>query len=217
LIDAGVLWTLRVEAQFYLLLPFLAWFAKGKRIFLLLSATLLLYFLCRNLPTESWSHYTFTVFLKLSLVGFGFGIFTAYCERSARILSWLQSNRFTVIAVAALIALFFIQPDGYSFTESALLWLPFASIAAGGIFAKLLRGPITLFLGGISYSYYLIHGLILFLFSRAIDHQTAFAKLTGGQFFFFVFSSYFLSVAVASVIFRWVEYPFLSDSRAAKN
>jgi peptidoglycan/LPS O-acetylase OafA/YrhL len=101
--------------------------------------------------------------------------------------------------------------------EPCLLWFLFANIVAGGRAAKWLHGSFILFLGSVSYSFYLTHGLILFLLSRSIDHHTDFAKLSGGQFFCFVLGGYFLAVLFASVVFRWVEYPFLTDSRAARN
>ena len=41
LIDAGVVWTLRFEWMFYLVLPFLRWFTRGPRFLLLLGAALI--------------------------------------------------------------------------------------------------------------------------------------------------------------------------------
>lgn len=169
LIVKGVTWTLLYEAWFYASLPLLVLvFLKKNALWVKVIAlgTVALLFWLNHI--EFWIAATF--------LG---GVFAVYWRMDKRRIELAQTRIATVIAIACLsgVVLFLYKP--FNAVGIVLLSVFFAVIASGNTLFGLLKMRPALWLGEISYSIYLCHGLVLWLIMQNIlprlqgyDHTT---------------------------------------------
>jgi peptidoglycan/LPS O-acetylase OafA/YrhL len=196
---AGVPWSLPYEWLFYLALPALAFAAGRARKPIGASVStlaLIALFYCFG-----W-HNPFTPNILLSFIG---GVIAAHWVRSP-VLRDLGSRRGAGYgAVAALLAVVLFMPTAYRWPSTLGLTVFFVVIASGHDLWRLLRLPGLLWLGDISYSVYLLHGLLLWtVFQHGLPHALAIsapvylgASLVNGV----------VLVLAASAVFLVVERP----------
>ncbi|MEO7414193.1 MAG: acyltransferase, partial [Opitutaceae bacterium] len=170
-IIANVPWTLALEWMFYLLVPLVGWFASGvfrTGLFLGLAyvalqllmtdyAILLLPGPVRTLGLQTAYHLTRT---------FAGGILVA------ALLPWLQARLvrlnlkhpgFSAVSLGGVLGVLLFADPVYAFRQSVPLLIPFALIVLGNDWFGILSSAPSQFLGRISYSLYLLHGLVLHL------------------------------------------------------
>ena len=205
---AGVNWTLIYEWTFYFLLPVLA----------------ALYLVARRSP---W------VTVLLLAVGLivtiqGFNLFTLtssgsflYFILGGLTYSWGQNPRLkglikaashpaaAAVPVVALTILLVFYPEAYGLPQALLMFLVFAPIAWGCSLGGLLKiRPIRL-LGEISYSVYLLQGVVLYV-AFTILWPTFFARPRSvGVVFTALFVSGVVLILLSTLTFRLVEAPFI--------
>ncbi|MDR3531477.1 MAG: acyltransferase [Rhodopila sp.] len=152
---AEVTWSLRYEWLFYLALPLLAFVAGRARhkLAALLSATGLTA-MCFWLER----HGTFSVGILQSFLG---GIVAARVVRSPALAAAGRTPAAGLAAIAALLAVITFLPTAYTWKATLGLSLFFAVVASGHDLWGALRLPGLLWLGDITYSIYLLHGLLL--------------------------------------------------------
>jgi peptidoglycan/LPS O-acetylase OafA/YrhL len=158
LIIAGVTWTLRYEWVFYLTLPLIAWMLRGRgKILLLLSAALTVYFyvLPATIPYIS----LFTPYFIL----FWAGGLTAYAYRFENLRGLAREPATSGVAIAALLAVLFGFDNALGTLPILLMTVFFVSVALGNSLGGLLNLRTSILLGNISYSIYLLHGIVLYL------------------------------------------------------
>lgn len=163
IIIAGVDWTLKYEWLFYLSLPLISFVIfKLWRMFsfLLLALVVMLYFL--QVEMLSFNTQLFILFMV--------GGIASYIEQNISIPDYIIKNKFCSLAslVAIVFSLFF--PDTSLFFPNPLGILQVLSMSIFFILVTLgndMFGLFSLksskFLGEISYSIYLLHGIVLYL------------------------------------------------------
>ncbi|XHX80194.1 MAG: acyltransferase family protein [Stenomitos frigidus ULC029] len=199
LINASVQWTLTYELQFYLILPFLVWFAKPSRF-----SGLFLTFLALSLVSSYQP--------LLTVMSFLFGMTAAYFIRrfkpnQQRFLSWQASLGIILLLVAIPTAL--PQPYLYNVGVIALIFFAFVLIAYGNDLFGLLTASASRYLGTISYSVYLLHGIIFFSVLRLVNQIYPIAGMHPIYFWMLVGLCGLIVISLSGLTYRYIEYPFL--------
>jgi peptidoglycan/LPS O-acetylase OafA/YrhL len=203
--NAGVVWTLWYEWMFYLALPFIAWLALGRRIF--------------GLAMIAYALAIIGLWLNLNLQPGLFFILGMLCPvliEDQRLRSRLIHPVAAGLAVTATMALFWLC-RGYLFAKvpsisiAAALFPVFLAAASGNTFFGFLTHPAIRCLGAMSFSLYLLHGIVFQLVFRLLK--------TGGLTDLPQTDCWLIIIvtAVATTLFcagtyRWIEFPFLSIS-----
>jgi len=203
--NAGVVWTLWYEWMFYLALPFIAWLAVGRKTFGFAMVVYLLAFI--------------GLWFKLNLQPALFFILGMLCPvllESQPLRSQLVRPTAAGLALFATLSLCGLG-RGYLFTKvpsislAGALFPLFLVAAAGNNFFGFLTHPAIRCLGAMSFSLYLLHGIVF----RLIFHILETAGLTG-----LPQPDYWLVIIITAVVitflcaatYRWIEFPFLSIS-----
>jgi peptidoglycan/LPS O-acetylase OafA/YrhL len=229
----GVLWTLAVEVEFYVVFP-LVWWCFRRQPWVTAAALVGIAF--------AWRHYFYSccfsssfLYMEQNLPGFldifAIGMISAhvYVHYGTAIARTVQRRyAATIVGIGGLGLLALLQHDIYAHRDinqwagvwdldhRPLLGLAFALAALGSIAAiplwrKLLANPVFLYLAGISYNLYLYHQLVareLLLhhwppFSTADQHDD---PHWGPLFNVMAFAA---SIAAATVITYFFERPIL--------
>ena len=163
LIIAGVTWTLRYEWVFYLALPILAWMLVPVRWWALAAGVAVVGYGYRRAVEIPWSGLNARFFV-LFVVG---GVAAA----AYRVPAWraLSQHRATsVVALAALLTRLCGVTVDLSPFALVLLAVFFIPVALGNSLFGILRLNGSILLGDVSYSLYLLHGIVLYaVFSLA--------------------------------------------------
>lgn len=178
----GVLWTLAVEVEFYMVFP-LVWWCFRRQPWMTTAALIGIAF--------AWRHYFYSccfsnsfLYMEQNLPGFldifAIGMISAHVYvRYGLAMGRTMQRRFaaTLVGIGGLALIVFLQYDIYAhrginqwagvwdLDRRPLLGLAFALAALGSIAAiplwrKVLANPVFIFLAGISYNLYLYHQLV---------------------------------------------------------
>lgn len=212
---ASPLWSVSVEEQFYLVWPLLIFFFGVKRLPQIAVLMLVIAFAMRIILAVArigdpavWCN----TFARLdpialgALLAYGLGGRTPNLKAVSRIalgagglLFWLLTSRyFSLFGVSSLITYPAVAVGSVMLLIAALR--PEAN--------RLLRSPLSLlvYLGRISYGLYVFHLLALAMMS-----QQLYVPVIGLQLGFTsrLIISFFFTVALAAISYRWLELPFL--------
>jgi peptidoglycan/LPS O-acetylase OafA/YrhL len=225
LINASVVWTLMFEAAFYLLLPLIFFLFKGYRIFLHLGiACAVSWTLARHGFTEFSPTLVragilpFLTFALNSVFGFGFGIgmLVAFlyvrCPKHWRHM--LKQRRLIPIPLFCLAAPALFHVGSYSAAEFWLLGVAFLFIAAGNDFLGLLSSRAVFQLGTVSYSFYITHGIVLFVLSHLFNRWTPIRTMPPLQYWSLIGLVGVTAVCFSTLLYWLVERRFMRRSPA---
>jgi len=214
----GVTWTLRFEFLFYLLIPFLGWFAQT------LSKTLLFVVGCNLLYAASLfvhaDHWHPPGFFQLQALDrflsftFCVGMLTAHVVRMRRIRAFAHSLWAAPLSLLLIAAGLCFLPAQHGPLESLCFAIPFVAVACGCNFWGALRSRALLFLGQISYSVYLIHCLVYGAILLPLYGVFGYALQNPRLYWAIIFLSAPVIIAVATLWHRCLELPFLPKKRA---
>lgn len=201
-IGAGVTWTLRWERSFYIALPFFAFFLR-------LNVSWI-WFLIVGVAT------IITLIGDGELISLCFigGIIAAFIVKNNFHLEFFRKFGFGLFAVVCLV--FEINYFKSSFQPLALLPISifFIAAVADNVLLKVLSFKASQFLSTISYSIYLLHGIVLFVvFKFVIGFEVA-RELSVIQHWSVVAACSVILVLVSSITYRFIELPFLNLAKS---
>jgi len=209
LLSRSVLWTLQAEFWFYVLMA-AAVLTFGRKSLLFLAIAGIAVAWPFKLGALSVPYTTPPWALILYMDQLMTGVVCAFAVRqgSAALRISLQNRAFLWVPLTAILALATLRFRGYDyswfFSSSAVAYLTAVIILHQ--WANPFKGdyePIAT-LGRISYSVYLVHGVVLdFVSGHIFPHTLQFLFYSG------------IIVAVSMMTYRWVELPFINRSKRA--
>jgi len=196
LINAGVNWSLYWEWIFYFSLPWIS-LALGFR-------TSLWYLILATVIVIS----AFNSSL-LYIPPFMVGIVTAFVIRNDFLVNIFKKNILGFIAFLLLIfeVTYFYSVHGW--IQSLLLGIFFITIVVNNDFFKVFKVRASQFLGTISYSIYLLHGIVLFVSFRLIIGTNVAKTFSVFEYLMLNLAIAVFIVAVSALTYKFIEYPFL--------
>lgn len=172
-IIAGITWTLALEWQFYLLLPFFGWFSRraSRLIWFILACgsvyCISKYFLPGTLgrmPHLSILPLQLEITSKFMLLGFGGGILVSVMQPKLRMINRLSARQASWALLGCYLAYLMI-PRSETLLEIFLL-CGFALVVQGADLFGMITTRSVRLLGIISYAVYVVHGIVYYLASR---------------------------------------------------
>lgn len=215
---AGVLWTLRIECIFYLVLPLLVVLVPGRRLLFALAALALLYLPLRLIARGHWidparvpaALLTVQEVLHRALLGFAPGMLAAYLRlRHPALIERVSQRWLGLVPALALVAVVTFTNSG-SYGAAALLALAFVFVALGSDIFGLLLQPALLAMGLVSYSTYLLHGIVLWVVLHGLNELTPIAQMSGLQYWLWVGPLGLVVLLLSVLSYRLVEARWLA-------
>jgi peptidoglycan/LPS O-acetylase OafA/YrhL len=213
-ITAGVFWTLQVEWLFYLTLPLLRPFRAPWK-FLALMACLFTFSsvaLARMAPAATPQAMTLqlAVFFCFALSSsFSVGMLAAWLFGNARFERIFGSRWMPPVALFLVgLELFRVRPE-YTWREPLLLAPAFLMVVAGNSIYGLLTSPPARALGLVSYSFYILHGTVLYLCIRAAGRILPVTQLSAPAYWLLIGAIGILVALLSTLSYRFIERPFL--------
>jgi peptidoglycan/LPS O-acetylase OafA/YrhL len=224
----GPLWSIAVEAQFYILFPIVVLLIKrwglipvvvgGISIGLLYRTGVYLYFddlTYRQVPKPYLQG-----FWLARIPNFLLGILLAFVWTKLPESEKENSRQGLLILVSGIITLALTWIIIFYFRQSSMIIrelgfaLGYALIVYGalkGALHSILTSRWLLFTGRISYSFYLTHAPVILLLGYCV--QTFFGEISVSAGFFVMMISVLISYGVAYLFYRWIETPFLQHAK----
>jgi peptidoglycan/LPS O-acetylase OafA/YrhL len=224
-INASVVWTLMFEVIFYLLLPVVFFLFKGYRIFIYLAIACAVSW---ALARHGFVAFTpalvrggllpFIAFAVNSVFGFGFGIgmlvAVLYARCPKRWWQVLKQRSLLPIPLFCLAAPVLFKVGLYSPAEFWLLGVAFVFVVAGNDFFGLLSSKSVFLLGTVSYSFYITHGIVLFVISDLFNRWVQIRTLSPLQYWSLIGVVGVTSVCFSTMLYWTVERRFMTRSSA---
>jgi len=201
-INAGIHWTLHFEWFFYLMLPILAIFLRSKKM--LIMALPLVFYALSSDQRGYWAI-------------FFFGIMAAHIYNKYPSFLFFKNKISSILPIAGIILIYFMSYKPYSFSQYFVSLAVFLCFVYGADIFGFLRTQVAKFLGILSYSIYLIHGIVLFGVLNTYDYFRPITETTPFMFWSLITISGLLTIVVSSVTYRFVEYPFIKMIKDGKN
>jgi peptidoglycan/LPS O-acetylase OafA/YrhL len=219
-----ITWSLCIEEQFYLTLPWLIRFLNPKRLVTTVCAVILFAPIFRVAvilfwPDHRWAGY---VLLPGRADALMLGVLGAIAVRNAASRAWLESNRTTMrlmLAVLALGLLFFLKFSWFytslgmeivGYTWLALFYLCvllYALTAGGGLLSRFLRLRPFGWLGTLAYGVYLYHMFVIWIIFGTI--YAYWPRIKNLQGVGVSFLALFILLALARISWLYFEKPLL--------
>ena len=196
-INAGVTWTLSYEWIFYLAMPTLA-------------------FLLRNKTTNFWLAFSLISVCVLAIFNpilggkaFLGGIIASYLIRNDEFKLFAASNIASILVVISL----FSAVVFFSYSESfalVLLMIAFILVACGNNLYGALIHPVSKALGNLSYSIYLLHGILLFVtFNILIDKPFVTSPIVYWGIILIITP---ILILICHYTYHYIEYPLMKST-----
>lgn len=206
LINAGVVWSLSYEWLFYASLPILSILLLKKKtstIYVTLSVLFVfIYFIVHNI---NYNH----------LLSFFGGIITSLIiKHNSKRINFNSKINSIIILLCLFIMLLFRSPDNY--ICKILLTIIFILIALGNDFFGILKSSRLKLLGDISYSIYLIHGIIIFIIMFFYFNLDKAKQLSSTNFCITIFIITPIIVITSYLTHKYIEMPFINYSKKIK-
>jgi peptidoglycan/LPS O-acetylase OafA/YrhL len=202
LINSGVVWTLRFERSFYIALPFFAFFLRLNVSWLWFLATGVMTILVIIGDGEA---------ISLCFVG---SILAAFIVKNNFQLKFFKKLGFGLFAILCLI--FEMNYFKTSFHPLALVLISvfFIAAVADNVLLKIFNSKASQFLSTISYSIYLLHGIVLFVVFKFVIRFEVAREFSVVQHWCVAGVCVAILILVSSLTYRFIELPFLNLARS---
>ncbi|EOI3503181.1 acyltransferase family protein [Cronobacter dublinensis] len=192
-IMAGVTWTLQYEWFFYFSLPIL--FVIKKKAFPVAIVCLIVFLYA---PVDSKTQYVFSL-----LSCFACGIICQ--EMYSRFRVTKKTAEF--ILLSSVILLVLVQPSIHNGKASLLCGLIVYAIVNGASFFNLLSSRGMVRLGEISYSIYLMQGIVFYTVFKLLDQSGIEINIFSVKYYLYTFVSFLLLIMGSVITFQFIEKP----------
>ncbi|MNL01609.1 Acyltransferase family protein [compost metagenome] len=202
LINAGVVWSLPFEWLFYFSLPLISLFILKRKpsvFYILLS----LFFICGYFYVRG-----INIQHMLSFVGGALGAIVL----KYKLLKNAENIVYSVLTLVCLVLIGQFEKST-NMPCKILITIIFLLISSGNTIFGILKSPILKLLGEISYSTYLLHGIVLFtVFYFGIGLEKA-KMFTGSKYCIIIFLITPIVIMVSFVGYKFIEKPFMETSK----
>lgn len=203
LMTAGVTWTLYFEWTFYLLLPWLALALRRRPPLLWLVLSVAMVFLLSWNRVITFYSYTFLC-----------GIAAAWLVRVQPIQSFARSVWGSMAVIALLAVVYTVFGTAYSYLPTSLLAVAFVLIAAGNTLFGLLSWRLSRVFGEITFSVYLLHGMVLYVAYRLIIGLHTASSLSMTAHWLVAAAATPCLIALSYLSFKYIEMPAMRQTNA---
>lgn len=207
-ITAGVTWTLKYEWLFYLSLPLLAvFFSKKTTTALLVVLAIAVYFSGLHVKGIDCKYIIFFV-----LGGLAFAIEQRYGEVLRSVINNSAISMISVFAIS--FAVFFVK-DPLGLLGVMSMFLFFVPVVMGNSVFGSLSGVGAVKLGEISFSLYLLHGILMYTILVFSIDSSQLGSMNG----YLIFMPLVMSalVILSLITYKMIEKPFINFGRALVN
>lgn len=198
-INAGVTWTLPYEWMFYLLLPIIGLFYKVKvdlKTLIIFSLLFILIFHLNNSVVENF----------IPFIG---GIVCAMVLNNPKMnINW-SHYKFAILGIIVLILSVVSFNSGKKIIPVIVSTFLLLLIAHGNSFFGILTTTFSRKFGQITYSFYLIHGLVLFVLFRFVIGYKIAAQLSELNYWGCIALSLIPIIFISQLTFKYIELPFM--------
>lgn len=207
-------WSLSDEMFFYLLFPFIVmWFSKSrlKLYITFVSTAFIILTLCPIFSGTKNEEWFFYVFPPIRLLDFTLGIIIYNLCKEINTNYIKKQNNATLIEISAIVIFFAFFATAYFipqvYRHSLWYWIPVGLIISvfyfqAGYISKILSNKRIVWLGEISFAFYMFHGIILWYVKRAYFLM----GISPSKLSIFV-HGIILTLIVSAISFKYIETP----------
>lgn len=197
-LNAGVFWTLAVEWKFYFLIPFLGLFAGSLRNVIIFSTSAALTIITLNnagliINTDS-----------AITLSFLFGSLSSIIQNSQLNLKLLTLKPLSILTIACITYALLSPPEVYNNLTVTVIGVAFIIISGGNSILGLLTSKPLKATGVISYSIYLLHGIILNVCNFFLAKNISYHSITA--------ISLIIIPLICTATYLYIEKPFISKN-----
>jgi peptidoglycan/LPS O-acetylase OafA/YrhL len=213
-------WTLKLEWLFYFTVPFLGWFTRRwYRLAMIVGVAEVVGRIADQVHLHGPIHLLWEMmgsYAHFLASAFSIGMLVAACRLPVRLQLWARSWLASCLSLAFVAgAAVWARPE-FGWHESLLLAVPFACIAHGNAWFGLLTSEPVRFLGRISYSFYLLHTILLTIEILFLCRYTRFAGVDPYRYWLFIALSGATTIVVSAYSYQFLEYPLLHLARPSQ-
>ena len=204
---SNVTWTLAYEVFFYMALPLFGavflYRKDWKQTVLCLIGIYVLY------QVVGWEH-SLKKHILMSFLG---GVAAAYWVRKPALVAWGKTRAATWVALLALTIVLFVFRKSFATVPVALLTVFFCIVASGNNVFGALKLRSIRWMGEISYSTYLLHGLIIWLMIHRLPLVAEWDIQQPAIFLALCALCSSLLIVISSLTFLFIEKPGMSAGK----
>lgn len=208
--NAGVIWSLPYEWLFYFSLPILSLiFIKKKPpvVVLIISIAFIYYYLWKRVSIEQ------DIFFY-SFIG---GAIASLLKSYSKIREIISKKYISVLIIICIASIILFIDSTTNYISIVISSVVFICIALGNSVFGLLKLPYIKLLGDVSYSTYLIHGIILFVVMNIGLGYTTVSSFTTIEYSILIILVTPIIVIVSYLFYRFVELPFIKIGKKLSN
>lgn len=198
-INAGIHWTLHFEWILYIALPFIAITLRNKAMYWLAIPILAIVALA---PDKGY----WMIFL--------FGILAAHTLAIIPRQTWITKPFATILLLLGLLLVYVIDYKPYGILQYCITFFIFLFFLYGNTIWGLLKTPAAKLLGTMSYSIYLVHGIVLYIVLKGVNLITPVASMSMFAFWSLMLMTALIIIIISGLTYQYIEYPFLRKYKA---
>lgn len=199
--NAGIHWTLHFEWLFYLALPVSALVLTNKHMRFLSIPILAIVLLS---PYRGY----WAIFI--------FGMIGAHIVQKFPVVKFFSKKSTALLPLAGLALVYFINYKPYSYLQYVITLGIFLCFVYGNDLLGLLKSRSAKLLGTLSYSIYLLHGIVLHIVLSIVNFFYPITTLNFNIFWLLILISGVITVIASLFTYRYIEHPWLLEIKGTK-